>query len=172
MIGQYLRAGGIVRHVKDPGHRPGTMVEPAGQACRPQSLYHRGTIRAQSGRQLHQSGQRAGGIAVLMRAVQRRWRQIGPIACSAVKIPLPVASFTQAKIAARTPARRPQPMLQKPVRGRRVGADQGPGRTADARFLTCDAVPVGAQPIGVIQIDGGDERNVGIHHIDGIEPSP
>ena len=53
-----------------------------------------------------------------------------------------------------------------------IAHDHRPPGTHDAGFLETDAFAVLAQNGRVVDVDAGDHRTIGVHHVDGIEPPP
>ena len=58
-------------------------------------------------------------------------------------------------------------------RGRRlrVAADRRPARAIDVRLFQPDRVARVAQPVGMVDVDAGDDGDIGVDHVDGVEAS-
>ncbi len=60
--------------------------------------------------------------------------------------------------------------VEQTARRLRIADDRGATAAENAGLLAPDAVEVVAEPVLVIEIDGGHDRGIGVDDVDGIEP--
>ncbi len=119
-----------------------------------------------------QRGNRGGGVVALDRCGQWPIRQFEFGADFAPAPTLPIDGFLE-EIAAQ-PQRVGANCVGMPEHaGRRIDLAQHQRlpRARDARLLPADALAIRAQPVDMIDVDGGDHRDIGIHQIHGVQAS-
>ena len=167
--GHRLRVVGHVQHQRGLARHD---LEAAGQFHHCQAIAHRLGIDRQPVTQGLEDCQHAGRIQQLVGAAQRRVGQAGQTLAAAAPGPLLLVTL-DIEVAAQLPQLSPQRVGAGLQRGRWLGVTDHhrPARAHDAGLLDGDGLAVGAQELGVVQRDAGDQRAVGIDGVHSVQPA-
>ncbi len=162
----------IVRDVEDYRGLARQDLEAARQRGLQQPQSHGLLLHGQAIAHGFQRGQRRRGVEQLIGAAQSRvGHRTAALFATAVGPLLTVAGIVV--IASEQPQVCTDgfDVIQQRLRGDGIAADGRPAAAIDMGFFEADFFTRVAQPVGVVQVDAGDDGDVGIDDVDGIQAS-